>query len=270
MKLKSKTVVITGANRGIGLAFAEACARQKAKLILAVRKHDPVLIDDLIKLGAESVGIIEADLVTREGVQQLAERLQAVRVDILFNNAGLLTGGLIEEQPLDDIYNMFQVNVNALVHLTRAVVPEMIRQKSGKIINHASVSAVMHFPCASTYAAGKAAVWAFTDCLQQELKGTGVSTLCLFTPGIKTRMFDKIEDLYSKNLETPKDSISPELYARKIIMAIKSDQVYLEPEGATGFAFWLAQHFRTLFARVVARRFNRTKVRIEIASSESP
>lgn len=258
MEVFHKSVMITGANRGIGLAFAEACAKEKAYLILAIRKFDTELVEKLKKLGAPTVEVVECDLVSKEGVTQLVEKIKDKRIDLLFNNAGLLTGGLLEEQPLDDIYNMFQVNVNALVHLTHAVLPRMLEQKSGKIINHASVSAVMHFPCATTYAASKAAVWAFTDCLQQELKGTGVSTLCLFTPGIKTRMFDKIDDLYSKNFETPKDSISPEVYAQDILKAVKSDQVYLEPKGATGFAFMVAQNFKSLFNWAAAQRFKRS------------
>lgn len=257
MEVANKTVLITGANRGIGLAFAEACAREKSRLILAIRKNDPALIKKLASLGAQSVEIIESDLVTRAGVQALVDRLQSRQIDLLFNNAGLLTGGLLEEQPISDIYDMFQVNVNALVHLTHGILPGMIQRKSGKIINHASVSAVMHFPCATTYAASKAAVWAFSDCLQQELAGTGVSTLCLFTPGIKTRMFDKIDDLYSKNFETPKDSISPEVYAQQILKAVKSDQVYLEPKGATGVAFRVAKNFTGLFNLAIGSRFKR-------------
>jgi uncharacterized protein len=260
MEVSGKYVLITGANRGIGLAFAQACAVEKAHIILAVRKLDVEIEKSILQLGAASVKTISCDLITRQGVQDLAQKLQGEKVDILFNNAGLLTGGLLEEQPLDDIYNMFQVNVNALVHLTHAVLPKMIQQKSGKIINHASVSAIMHFPCASTYAASKAAVWAFTDCVQREVEGTGVSTLCLFTPGIKTRMFDKIDELYSKNFETPKDSISPEMYAQKILKAVKNDQVYLQPDGATGVAFRVAQNFKSLFNKAVSTRFRRTNV----------
>lgn len=259
MQISGKSVLITGANRGIGLAFAHACAREKAALILAIRKSEPLLERELLGEGALSVQTIEADLISRAGVNSLVEKMRLHKIDILFNNAGLLTGGLLEEQPLDDIYNLIQVNIAALVQLTQAVVPAMIAQKSGKIINHASVSALMHFPCATTYAASKAAVWAFTDCLEQELKGTGVSTLCLFTPGIKTRMFDKIEDLYSKNFETPKDSISPEAYALKIIKAVKSDQVYLQPDGATGFAFQFSQYAKGIFNYAVAKRFNRNQ-----------
>lgn len=257
MNISNQYVLVTGANRGIGLAFAEACAVERAHLILAIRKNDESLKNNLMSKGALSVEIIEADLISRGGVDKLVDNISNKKIDILFNNAGLLTGGLLEEQPLDDIYNMFQVNVNALVHLSHAVVPKMISQKSGKIINHASVSAVMHFPCASTYAASKAAVWAFTDCLQQELKGTGVSTLCLFTPGIKTRMFDKIDELYSKNFETPKDSISTADYAKEIISAVKNDDIYLEPKGATGLAFKVAQNFKTLFDWAAAKKFKR-------------
>lgn len=257
MELNGKYVLITGANRGIGLAFAEACAKEKSHLLLAIRKHDEILQKNLLNRGALSVEVIEADLITREGVESLVQKISAKKVDILFNNAGLLTGGLLESQPLDDIYNMFQVNVNALVHLTRGVLPQMVAQKSGKIINHASVSAVMHFPCASTYAAAKAAVWAFSDCLQQELRGTGVSTLCLFTPGIKTRMFDKIDDLYSKNLEQKLDSISPEEYAVKILNAVKDDKVYLKPDGLTGVGFRMAKNFTSLFNYAISKRFHR-------------
>lgn len=257
MQIKDQHIVITGANRGIGKAFAEACAQEEAHLILAIRNSESQLVHDLKALGAKSVQIIEADLSTQEGVEQLVQKLNPQKVDILFNNAGLLTGGLLETQDVGEIYQMFQVNINALVHLTHAMIPKMVQQGSGKIINHSSVSAIMHFPCASTYAASKAAVWAFTDCIQQELKGTGVSTLCLITPGIKTRMFDKIDELYSKNMETPKDTISPEKYASQILKAVKKDATYLEPSGATGLTLMTAQHLRGVFNFGVSKIFKR-------------
>lgn len=259
MEIKNKFVLITGANRGIGKAFAEVCAKEQSHLILAIRKSDTKLKKDLMDLGAASVEIIEVDLVSADEVKALTQKIQTKKIDLLFNNAGLLTGGLIEEQETEDIDRMFRVNVNALVHLSKAVIPQMVKQKSGKIVNHSSVSAVMHFPCASTYAASKAAVWAFTDCIQQELKGTGVSTLCLFTPGIKTRMFDKIDVLYSKNMKVPQDSIPPEEYAKKILNAVKKDWNYLEPEGLTKTVFNLAKHFSSLFNLGVSKGFSRNE-----------
>ncbi|WP_413290490.1 SDR family NAD(P)-dependent oxidoreductase [Bdellovibrio sp. HCB337] len=257
MKIKESHFVITGGNRGIGLAVAEMAAKCGANVYIAARSLDTEIESKLKKLGAASIHFLKCDLSTREGVQWLAESLKDIHVDFLFNNAGLLTGGLIEEQPLDEIYSMFQVNVNALVHLTRSVIPGMIKRGRGKIINNASVAAFMHFPCASTYAASKAAVVAFTDCIEVELRGTGVSTLCLVTPGIKTRMFDEIETKYGKNFEIPEASISPEAYALKIKSAIESDDKDLLPDGITSIGLWTARYLNPLFRTLVKSKFQR-------------
>jgi short-subunit dehydrogenase len=257
MEITNRHVLVTGASRGIGHAFAMMCAEDGAHLHLVLRKQDEELLRDLEKAGAKSVQVWLADLSSRASVSEVLEKLKEVPVDILFNNAGQLTGGLIENQSLDDIYKMFQVNVNSLVHLTHGLIPGMILRKRGKIINNSSVSAYMHFPCDSTYAASKAAVAAFTDCIRLELKETGVTTLLLVTPGIKTRMFDEIDTLYSKNLEVPQDSISPSQYAKMIRDAIINDISVLEPGGLTGFGLRTAKYVRPLFELAVLSRFKR-------------
>lgn len=257
MKIHHSKVLITGSNRGIGLALAHELAKRNAHLHLQMRTEEPQLIDQLLKAGASSVKIWKADLNERAQIEKLILDLQTENIDILINNAGQLTGGLLENQKMDDIYSMFQVNINALVHLTSGLLPGMIHRGHGKIINHSSVSAIMHFPCASTYAASKAAVLAFTDCLNIELQGTGVSTLTLVTPGIQTRMFNEIEKKYGQNLEVPKDSISPEAYAVQICNAIESDLVVLNPSGVTGVGLAIARHLPSLFRRAAAARFHR-------------
>ncbi|KHD89567.1 MAG: short-chain dehydrogenase [Bdellovibrio sp. ArHS] len=258
MEIANRHILITGASRGIGKAFAKMCAEDKAHLHVVVRQPDSNLAKELQEAGAKSVTVWEADLSTRQGVEHLLKSLEGTPIDILFNNAGMLTGGLIEEQPLDDIYKMFQVNVNALVHLTHGLLPGMLQRKRGKIINNSSVSAYMHFPCASTYAASKAAVMAFTDCIRMELKETGVTTLLLVTPGIKTRMFDEIETLYSKNFAIPTESISPAKYAQMIREAILHDIEVLEPSGLTGVGLKIAKFVKPLFDIEVGRRFKRS------------
>lgn len=257
MKIRGSNFLITGGNRGIGLGVAEMAAKNGAHVFIAARSLDPAVEESLKNLGAASVKFLNCDLSDRAGVESLVLLIKTLDIDILFNNAGRLTGGLIEEQSLDEIYSMFQVNLNALVHLTRAVIPGMVTRGRGKIINNASVSAFMHFPCASTYAASKAAVVAFTNCVEAELQNTGVSTLCLVTPGIKTRMFDEIEVKYSKNLEVPQDSISPEEYALKIKAAIENDSKYLLPAGLTSIGLWMARYMNPLFRTVVQKQFHR-------------
>lgn len=257
MKVSGSHFMITGANRGIGRAVAQAAALRGAHVHLVMRQTDDVLSEILLKAGAASVKTWVADLGSREGVEKLLTSIKDQPIDVLFNNAGLLTGGLIEEQPLDEIYAMFQVNLTSLVHLTRGLIPGMISRKRGKIVNNASVSAFMHFPCASTYAAAKAGVVAFTDCIQAELSETGVSTLCLVTPGIKTRMFDEIDKKYSKNFDIPTDHISPEQYASRILDTIEAGDTYLLPNGTTGMGLWIARYWPTLFRKAIKSRFHR-------------
>ena len=123
----------------------------------------------------------------------------------------------------------------------------------------ASVSAVMHFPCASTYAASKAAVLAFTNCLRAELKGTGVSTLVLLTPGIDTRMFQDIPNRYGKNLDMDflGKGMPPSKYAKIIREAILEDIEVLKPHGFSGFALNFAQHMPRVFEQVAKNKFKR-------------
>jgi len=257
MEIQGTHFLITGANRGIGLAVAKMAASYSSHLYLVMRNKDETLKSELLELGASSVSIFTADFSQRDSTENLVQAISNFPIDIIFNNAGQLTGGLLEEQPLDDIYSMFQVNVIALVHLTRGVLPGMIKRGRGKIINNSSVSAFMHFPCASTYAASKASVVAFTDSLNAELNGTGVTTLCLVTPGIKTRMFDEIEGKYGKNFNMPLEFISPEEYASLIKEAILCDKIYLYPKGSTAVGLGLAVHFPSLFYRLVGRYFKR-------------
>ncbi len=257
MKISNQHFFITGANRGIGRAVAMMAARNQAHVHVVIRKRDETFEQELRTLGAASVRTWVADLASRSGVDSFLSELGPHQVDIFFNNAGVLTGGLLEEQPLDEIYTLVQVNIASLIHLTHALLPRMFARKHGKIINHGSVSSYMYFPCASTYAASKAAVMAFTSCLHAELKNTGVTALCLITPGVKTRMFDEIDKKYSKNLETPKDTISTDEYALQIQEAIEDDRDFLLPGGATSVGLWMARHVPSIFKKVVAGKFKR-------------
>ena len=259
MQIKNKHVVITGANGGIGKSFALMCAKENAIVHLVVRKRDENLIKEVRQAGAVEVFLWEADLSVFDNIEDLLKILNQYPISILFNNAGLLTGGLIEEQPLADIYKMLQVNVNALIHLSRGIIPGMIERKSGKIINNSSVSAIMHFPCASTYAASKAAVAAFTDCIRLELKGKNVSTLLLITPGIKTKMFDNIATLYSENIKVPEESITSDEYALRIKKAIIADDDILMPPlfSSTGLALSFSANFKKSFEKILSSQFIR-------------
>lgn len=260
MKLEGARVLITGTTRGMGKDFAICCARQGGHLILVNRRKDSNAEAELIESGAKSVQQFEVDLANRKMVEDFCTTLQTLEIDVLINNAGLLTGGLIEEQSVQEIQNMFEVNLISLIQLTRAVVPGMVKRRLGMIVNNSSVSAIMHFPCASTYAAAKAAVWAFSNSLRLELASANVKVLTLITPGIKTEMFDDIEKRYGKNLEVPTDSISSIQYANEVVECIINDQEFYWPKGMTRFGLFAAKYLPGLFRKAVVSKFSRTTI----------
>lgn len=257
MEIKAKNILITGANRGIGRAVAKLCARDEAHLHLVVRKEDPELVEEMKAAGAASCQLWLADLADRKQVENLVQQTADLKVDILFNNAGILHGGLLEEQKIEDVYQMVQVNVSSLMHITQAFLPRMLERKKGKIVNHASVAALMHAPCSSTYSATKAAVWAFTNSLRLELRGTGVTTLTLITPTVRTHMLDQVEMQIGKHFKFVSDALPPQKYAEVVREAILLDLEFLEPKGLANVALKVAKYVPKVFDFGVLKRFTR-------------
>jgi short-subunit dehydrogenase len=261
MQLSDSRVLITGAKKGIGQALAKACAKKGARLILVQRNVVKSQTEELQSLGAASVDVITCDLSVRDDVSKLSTRLRAYEgkdsVDIFINNAGVLTGDLIENQSDEEIINVFQVNLTSGILLTKAVLPQMLKKGSGLIVSNCSVSSYMRFPCASTYAASKAGLLAFTECLETELSGTGVKTLSLITPGIKTDMFDAIDKKYGKYFEPPAASISADEYAHQVLDAIQTGQTYLIPKGLNRVGLLMSKYAPSVFKAAIVNRFSR-------------
>jgi len=259
MKVSKKHVYITGSNRGIGLALAKQAAKLQNHLYLVNRSNLKTEdVDALKKLGAVSINEISLDLMSKDSISSFVDSLKDKQVDVFINNAGLLSGGLIENQNIDDIYNMFQVNLNAVVQICQGLVPIMTEQKSGYIVNNASVSGKMFFPCASTYAASKAAIVAFTESIAQELEPTGVKALTVITPGVKTEMYDDISNLYGENLNLDfMSSIPAEEWAEQIFDSIKREERICWPKGASRVGVWIGHHIPSLMRKVVRPKFKR-------------
>lgn len=258
MDIQGATVVVTGASRGIGFEFALQIAPHVSKLVLISRSG--LSPDHLKRLQANQNCLIEdvrSDLSVRSDVESLSQKLVKIPVDILFNNAGLLTGGLLESQTTKEIDDVAEVNFLAPLRLTHAVLPGMIKRGRGKIINHSSISGVMNFPSATTYAATKAGLLAFSRSLGLELKGTGVTTLSLITPGVKTAMFDSIPEKYGAHLDLQLSSVEPHIYVKAILAAIQNDSQVLNPTGVSGLLMKTTRAFPPLFDLLMSRVFIR-------------
>ena len=262
MDLTGLTVLVTGANRGIGRALVERLAREPVGRILAgVRDPDTFAPVEAGPGGAVEVRPVRLDLSDRESIETACAELGDLlgQVDVLVNNAGLMTGGLLEEQDMEQVYAMFQVNLVAVAHLTARVLPGMLARRQGKVVTNASVSGYAFFPAATTYAAAKAGAVAFTESLRRELRGTGVTTLHLITPGVATGMLDDTEEVYGRHMDTSGwEKQSPSEWAEKVVEAIRSDATRLEPGGRVGWAVRASKGPSQVLDLVSARMFSRT------------
>ena len=174
------------------------------------------------------------------------------------NNAGLMTGGLLEEQDTDEIYAMFQVNLVGLVHLTKLVLPGMLARDRGTIVNNASISGYAWFPAATTYAAAKTGVVAFSESLRRELEETGVNVLHLVTPGVDTDMLDATREVYGRHMDAAAWSdMQPEEWAARVVRAIERDDHVLGPGGRLALAKLASRGPAALLDTLSRRMFSR-------------
>jgi uncharacterized protein len=261
MNLAGATALVTGANRGIGRALVERLGELPLRTVLAgVRSVEDFSAPPLRPAGARAVRAVRMDLSSRASIDECCTELgeELSGIDLLVNNAGLMTGGLLEEQAMEEVYAMFQVNLVAVTHLTQRVLPGMLEHRRGTIVNNASISGYAYFPAASTYAASKAGVVAFTESLRRELRGTGVQAMHTVTPGVATDMLEDTDEVYGRHMDTSGwDRIGPEEWAAKVVSAIEADRRVLGPGGRSSLAKLAAHAPAFVLDAITARLFSR-------------
>ena len=249
MDLADTTCLVTGANRGIGLALTRSLAGRGAHVLAGVR--DP----DAMPAVAGDVTPLRIDLASRAAIDAAAAA--AGPVDILVNNAGLLQAGQLEREDVGHLYDVVATNLMGTIHLTRALLPGMLERDRGRIVNNASISGYAFFPGSSVYAATKAGVVGFSEALRRELRGTGVSVLHLVTPAIDTEMMDAVVSGYDGQLGVADMArTSPEDWAERVARAIEDDRSVLNPGGNERFAK-LASRGPGLLLDLATRGFRR-------------
>jgi uncharacterized protein len=187
--------LITGASSGIGLELARLFARDGIDVVLVARSERSLreLADQLSADHDISAHVVPADLDdprAPEGIVQEIER-RGVVVDFLVNSAGFGLGGRFADQDLARQLSMLQVNISALTHLTRLILPGMLERKRGRIIQIASTAAFQPGPLMAVYYASKAYVLSFSEAVAEEVSGTGV-TITALCPGPTRTNFAKV------------------------------------------------------------------------------
>jgi len=177
------TALVTGASGGIGEELAKLIASKGVDLVLVARSGDKLqrLAESLTAAHKVQVHCLALDLSTPSSAAQVESFLESKKlsIDFLINNAGFGTFGPFVESDLAGELGQIQLNVTTLTHLTRLLLPAMVRRGKGRILNVASTAAFQPGPMMAVYYATKAYVLSFSEALANELKGTGVTSTCL-------------------------------------------------------------------------------------------
>jgi NAD(P)-dependent dehydrogenase (short-subunit alcohol dehydrogenase family) len=235
MKIQNSVALVTGANRGLGLAFAKALVAGGARKVYAAAR-DPASVT------LPGVQAIRLDVTNPDEIAAAARDLQDVT--LVVNNAGILRGsGFLSPGGVDAVRAELETNFFGPLALTRAFAPTLARNGGGAVINVLSVLSWVSFPTSSTYSASKAAAWSLSNGLRGELRGQGTQLLALHVGYMDTDMIRHVtapksdpNDVVRQTLaalEAGKEEILADEVSRQIKLGLAAEPgVYLSPPRA--------------------------------------
>lgn len=195
MKAPNKTVLITGATSGIGLALARLFARDLFSMVIVSRDWEKLrqTADILREEGAIGVVPISKDLSKPGSAWEIYNytKNRGILVNMLVNNAGVGEYGTFEQNDIDKELAIIQLNITSMVQLTKFYLNDMLATNGGRILQLGSIAAYQPTPKLAVYAATKAFILSFSDALGTELKGSKVSVTTLIPGATHTDFFRK-------------------------------------------------------------------------------
>lgn len=237
MLLENKVALVTGSGRGIGQAIAKVFSKEGASVFLTART-EAQLASTATEMEAEGgkVGYVAADLTREKECEHVvaASRARFDRVDILVNNAGHYGPVVpVEEYPLEEFDKVMAVHLRAAFVLSKLVLPEMYRRKSGVILNISSLSAKAAFAWGSAYAAAKAGMLGLTRVMAAEAarQGVRVNAICP-GPVTETEMSQELGKILADRLR-----VSPEEQLKGFLASLLQGRAQTALEIAQGALF---------------------------------
>jgi short-subunit dehydrogenase len=217
-----KTALVTGASAGLGEQFARLFAKSGISLVLIARRRDRLerLKNELETDFGVDVDVLPLDLTRLNSVNRVIALLEGrdIEIEYLVNNAGFGQSGSFSEIAPELHLQQIDLNLRSLTELTRQLLPSMIRNKSGRILNIGSTAGDQPGPFMAVYYASKAYVNSFSEALHYELRGTGV-TVTLSCPGPTLTEFAEVSNVWNKKL-FQMNAMPSELVARQAYRAM--------------------------------------------------
>jgi short-subunit dehydrogenase len=234
LQLEGKQIVLTGAAGGIGSLVAVRLRAHGAHLIGVDRLDCPACDETII-----------ADLASEAGLNSLGATLAARKVDMLINIAGFQYFGPYEQQDMSNIWLGYAVNLIAPAALIRAVLPQMIKRKSGHIVNIGSVMGSINYPFFAAYSSAKAGVRGLSEGLRREMAGRGIDVSYVAPRAVRTAFNNAAVMRFMEMTKMHPDD--PEFVADRIVQAI----LQRRKETFIGFRERLFIRLNALFPRLI-------------------
>lgn len=234
MGLENKVALVTGASGGIGKAVALALAAEGADI--AINYSGNTEAAEAVKAEIEKIGrkalTVKANVANSEEVEEMIKTAldHFGKVDILVNNAGITRDNLLMRMKEEDWDAVLETNLKGVFLCTKAVTKSMMKQRSGKIINIASISGQMGNAGQANYSAAKAGVIGFTKTVARELAARNITSNAVAPGFIATKMTDVLPDEVKENIlkQVPLARLgTPEEIAQAVVFLASSGADYI-------------------------------------------
>lgn len=250
MNLKDKRILITGAAGGIGSKLVTLLAERGARLGLLNRGGASIVsLQRRVETLPAEAFIIEADITSAEDRQRAVQLMRSAYggIDVLINLAGMLDFSLFSESSSEMIPRLLQLNLEAPMQLIHEVLPDMIAQGSGHIVNIGSMFGSIGFPGFASYSASKFALRGFSQALRRELAGSGVGITYVSPRAVKTPFNPEVVHLMAERGMMRMDEA--DWVAARIVHAIEKEK----SEAYLGFPESLFARINAVLPRIVDR-----------------
>lgn len=231
MHIRNATALVTGANRGIGLALVKALLNSGAKRIYATAR-DVKTLDAVVALDRARVKPLQLDVTNKELIRAAAAA--ASDVNLLINNAGVLEFGSFLDVPTEKVARQFETNFYGKLKMALAFAPVIEANGGGAIVNLLTLVALASMPGLSTYNASKAAAWSMTQSLRATLASKKIQVSGVFPGAVDTDML--------AGVEMPKTS--PADIASAVVSGIEAgmEDIFPDPMSTQLYAAWKTDH----------------------------
>lgn len=191
-----KTVLVTGGARGIGKAISKKFAYEGWRVLINYNKSEKAAFELVNEIGKDRCRAYKADISNYEEVLKMAKDIFAEfpKIDVLVNNAGIAEQKVFSDITPEDWRRMFSVNVDGVYNVTSCILPSMINEKCGSIINISSIWGMVGASCEVHYSASKAAIIGFTKALAKEVAPSNIRVNCISPGIIETDMMFGLDD----------------------------------------------------------------------------